>query len=243
MHTEHHRWFSHALGHDMDLKLFGHYGKPILVFPAQDGRWYDFENFGMVGAIAHLIEAGRVKLICVDGVDWQSWTNKGAPPTDRANRHEAYDAYIMNEVVPWVRNNTGQDTMWVTGCSMGAYHSANFFFRHPDAFDGVIALSGLYQVSEFVGDHGGDAAYFNSPLWYLEHMGDPWFLNLYRRSTIVFAVGQGAWEERMIEDTRRMQQILESKGVPAWIDYWGHDVAHDWPWWRKMLPHFLEKLL
>jgi esterase/lipase superfamily enzyme len=243
MHVEYHRAHSHALGHDMELKIYGHYGQPIIVFPAQDGRFYDFENFGMIEACAGLIEAGRVKLITVDSVDWQSWTNKSIHPADRAHRHEAYDGHIMREVVPFIKEKTGLENIWTTGCSMGAFHAANFFFRHPDIFNGVIALSGLYQVGEFVGGEGGDAAYYNSPLWYLEHMNDAWHLERYRQSTIVFAVGQGAWEERMIEDTRKMQHVLEAKGIHAWVDFWGHDVAHDWPWWRQMLPYFLEKLV
>lgn len=243
MHTEYHKWFSPALGHEMELKLYGHYGQPILVFPAQNGRFYDWEGHGgMVEACAHLLEAGRIKFICVDGIDWQSWTNKGIPPADRARRHNDYDEYIMQEAVSFMRKNTGLDTMWVTGCSMGAYHSANFFFRHPDVFDGIIAISGLYQVAGFVGDEGGMDAYHNSPLWYLRNMSDPWFLDHYRRNKIVFVVGQGRWEEECIRDTREMQEVLHQKGVYATVDYWGHDVDHDWPWWRKMLPHYLEQL-
>jgi esterase/lipase superfamily enzyme len=243
MHIEHQRFYSSALGHDMDFKVYGHYGQPILIFPAQDGRFYDFENFGMVGACAGLLEAGRVKLICVDSLDEQTWTNTSAHPAERARRHGDFERYILGEVVPWVRGNTGLETLWVSGCSMGALHSANFFFKRPDVFDGVIALSGLYSVNAFVGAYGDDNTYFNSPLQYLPGLNDAWHLDHYRRAKIVFAVGQGAWEEEAIADTRAMQSVLEAKGVPAWFDYWGHDVAHDWVWWRQMMPYFLERLL
>jgi esterase/lipase superfamily enzyme len=243
MHVEYHNWFSSALGHDMSFKVYGHYGQPVLAFPAQEGRYYDFENFGMVEACAGLIDAGRVKIIAVDGIDWQSWTNQGAHPADRARRHEDYDRHIMQEIVPWVQNNTGLKTMWTTGCSMGAFHASNFFFKHPDAFDGVIALSGLYQPHDFVGDAGGESAYFNAPLWYLEHMTDERILNRYRNSRIVFCTGQGAFEEAMIHDTKAMQSLLERKGIPARVEFWGQDVNHDWVWWRKQLPYFLSELL
>jgi esterase/lipase superfamily enzyme len=242
MHVEYHNWFSHALGHDMSFKVYGHYGQPVLAFPAQDGRYYDFENFGMLEACAGLIDAGRVKIIAVDGIDWQSWSNSSIHPADRARRHEDYDGHIMQEIVPWIRGNTGLETMWSTGCSMGAFHAANFFFRHPDAFNGVIALSGLYQPKDFVGEAGGEDAYFNAPLWYLEHMNDPWFLERYRNSSIVFCSGQGAFEDAMVLDTRAMQSILERKGIPARVEFWGHDVDHDWVWWRKQLPHFLSQM-
>ena len=125
---------------------------------------------------------------------------------------------------------------------MGAYHTSNFFFRHTDVFDTMAALSGLYRLNMFVGDYMDDNVYYNSPLDYLPNMNDPWYLDLYRKSRIIFCVGQGAWEDEMLRDTLELKQILESKGIPAWIDIWGNDVNHDWPWWRKMIPYFLDKL-
>jgi esterase/lipase superfamily enzyme len=244
MHTEYHRWFSPSLGHDMELRVYGHYGQALMVFPAQDGRFYDFEHFKMIEACRALIDAGRLKVICIDSIDWQSWTNEGVHPGQRARRHNDYDRYVTNEVVPFIRRHCGGNhSIWTTGCSMGAFHAANSFFRHPDCFDGVIALSGLYQPQLFVGDYRDDNIYFNSPLYYLPNISDSWFLDRYRRSKIVFCVGQGAWEGPMIRDTREMERILRDKGIPAWVNFWGHDVAHDWPWWRQQLPFFLNKML
>ena len=150
----------------MALKVYGHYGKPMVVFPAQSGRFYDYENFGMVEAVRGSIDAGKIKLYAVDSIDSQSWANWEAHPADRARRHEDYDHYITQEVFPFIRTQCGgyQGKCLTTGCSMGAYHSANFFFRHPDIFDGVISISGLYQLSLFVGDFMDTHIYFNSPL-------------------------------------------------------------------------------
>ncbi len=237
-----HGWTSPALGQEMTLEIHGDRGPPVLVFPSQDGRFTDFAGFGMVEACRPLLDAGRLRLVALDGIDWQSWTNAAVPPAERARRHLDYDRYVMDEVVPFVRQATGAATAWVTGCSMGAFHAANFFFRRPDVFDGVVGLSGLYSARGFVGDYCDDAVYFNSPLHYLPHLSDPRYLDRYRHSRITFGVGQGAWEEDCVADTRALQAVLEAKGVPAWFDYWGRDVAHDWPWWRKMLPYFLEKM-
>jgi esterase/lipase superfamily enzyme len=242
MHVAQHRWFSPALGREMELREYGDAGQPVLVFPSQNGRVGDFEGFGMVEACAPLVEAGRVWLFAVDGNDWESWTNPSASPAQRARRHLDYDRYVMEEVVPFVRKATGRETMWTTGCSMGAFHAANFFFRRPDVFDGVIGISGLYQTHGFVGDFCNDDVYFNTPLYYLHRLEDPKYLEAYRKAKIVFAVGQGRWEEECIRDMRALERVLRSKEVPAWFDYWGNDVDHDWPWWRKMLPYFLEAL-
>jgi esterase/lipase superfamily enzyme len=244
MQIEYHKWFSDSLGQDMEVNVYGYYGKPVLVFPAQAGRFYDFENFGMVSAIASFIEAGQIKLFTVDSIDSQSWANNGAHPADRARRHQDYDRYIVEEVVPFMRKHSG-DTgakFISTGVSMGAYHATNFFFRHPDIFDTVIAISGLFQLNHFIGDYMDENVYFNTPLAYLPNLNDPWHLDQYRQSRIIVCTGQGAWEDEMLADTHELKRILEQKDIPHWIDIWGGDVNHDWPWWHKMLPYFLEKL-
>ena len=241
MNIEYHKWWSPNLGHDMELNVYGHYGKPMLVFPAQGGRFYEFEDFGMIEACRWFIESGKIKVFTVDSVDNQSWANWGAHPAERARRHEDYDRYIVQEVAPFIRGHCGESDQKIltTGCSMGGYHAGNFFFRHPDVFDGMICLSGLFQLHMFVGDYSDDNVYFNSPLYFLPNLDDAWYLDQYCRSHIIVCVGQGAWEEPMLADARTLQRILEAKSVPAWIDFWGHDVNHDWPWWRQQLPYFL----
>ncbi|PKP48088.1 MAG: hypothetical protein CVT92_16405 [Bacteroidetes bacterium HGW-Bacteroidetes-1] len=128
------------------------------------------------------------------------------------------------------------------GCSMGGFHAANFLFRYPLTFDTTIAISGIFDLKLFIGDYMDDSVYFNSPLHYLRNLNDGYVLDQLRKNTIVIAVGQGAWEEEMISDTNELKAILEKKNIPAWIDYWGNDVDHDWPWWRVMVPYFVEKL-
>lgn len=218
MKVEDRTWFSPALGQDMTLRIYGHDGRAVVAFPSQSGRFWDFEGWGMVDSVAGLIEEGRMRLVAVDGIDWQSWTNWQAHPADRARRHEDYDRYIVAEVVPFLRELTGRETAWATGCSMGATHAANFVLRHPDAFDGLVAISGLYQMRDFVGDYVNDGVYFNSPLRYLPNLEDRWYLERLRKAKIAFVVGQGAWEEPMIEDTRAMERVLADKGIPAIVD-------------------------
>ena len=241
MYTEYHKWWSPNLGQDMELKVYGHAGKPILVFPAQGGRFHEYEDFGMVEMCRGFIDAGHVRLFAVDSVDYQSWVNWGAHPADRARRHEDYDRYIVQEIVPFIRG-FGSHKALTTGCSMGGYHSANFLFRHPDCFDGCICLSGIFRLNLFIGDYMDETVYFNTPLAYLPNSNDPWFLDQYRQSRIVACVGQGAWEDEMRVDAADLRRILEEKLIPAWIDFWGHDVQHDWPWWRVQMPYFLHKL-
>ena len=244
MNIETHTWYSPSLGQDMTLKVYGHGGKPVIVFPALGGTFYEFEDFGMVEAARGFVDAGMVKLFTVSSVDSQSWANVQIPPADRARRHEDYDRYIVSEVAPFARQHgQGTEQKFLTaGCSMGGYHAPNFFFRHPDVFDAVISLSGLFQLRMFIGDYMDENVYFNSPLHFLPNLDDPWYLDQYRQSHIILCSGQGAWEDEAVADLRAFERVLEAKQVPAWVDYWGYDVNHDWPWWRKQLPYFLEKL-
>lgn len=247
MHIEEHRWHSPHLEREMSLKIYGHWGRPLIVFPCSRGRYFDYEGMGMIDAIAGFINDGRIKLFCVDSIDAESWYDFGVPPVTRNARHEAFDHYVSGEVVPFIHTHcqSSQVNILTNGCSMGAYHAVNFFLKHPDLFGGTLALSGLYRLdrSEFgLQRHELEPVYFNSPLAYLPGVDDDDILTAYRRSQIVVCCGQGAWDEESLADTRDLEYILREKHVPAWIDIWGHDVNHDWPWWYKQMNYFLNKL-
>lgn len=249
MNSIYRKIYSSSLEKDMEYKIYGYQGKPMLVFPTSNGRFYQYEDFGMVEALAPFIEKGQLQVWACDGLDWETFLDQGKLPQDRISRHNQYDQYIENELVPAIlqesqQNNGGSDQkLIVSGCSMGAYHSANFFFRHPENTDVLIALSGVYSIRYFLGDYMDEQAYFHSPLDYLQNLQDEYYLEKYRRSNIVICVGQGNYEGPMVEDTRRLQKILNDLNVPALVDFWGWDVNHDWDWWKKQITYYLKMIL
>ena len=236
---------SRSLGRDMECKIFGNAGKICLAFPPQNGRYFDFENFGMVEALRPEIETGKLRLVCVDGIDGETWSAKDLPPRERIEKHEAWFRYVLDELVPALKaqDPNAPATLMTTGCSMGGFHAANFFFRAPQVFDVVVSLSGLYHAGFFFGDYMDDLVYLNSPADSLRNMpaAHP-YMALFRRSRMIFCVGQGAWEDELIASTRLLESVLRDKGVPAWVDYWGKDVNHDWDWWRRQIRYFIEKI-
>lgn len=244
MYVENHHWDSPSLSRNMRIREYGHLGVPIVVFPCSLGHYDDYEGMGMVDAISDFIDGGIIRLFCVESVDAGTWFNFGVGPGERDRRYQEYDSYMVNEVVPFIRERCRQPELRImtNGCSMGAYHAVNLFLKHPDLFAGCLALSGLYRLDrrEF-GMQAGDMeqVYFNSPIHYLSGIGNPWYLDWYRKSDIVLCVGQGAWEEACLEDTRSMAEIFREKQIPAWVDFWGHDVDHDWPWWFRQMRYFL----
>ena len=244
MHIGYHKWWSPNLEQDMELKVYGSAGKPMLVFPTQEGRFFEFEDFGMIDICQSTIDAGKLRIFTIDSVDAQTWTHPSLSVPKRIDRYEAYERYILEEVVPFIRENCAQADQKIiaTGCSMGGYHSANFFFRNPDVFDALLAISGVYRLNLFIGDYMDERVYYHTPLSFLPGLEDKKILEQFRQSQIIVSVGQGAWEDPMLDDTRKLKTILENKEIPCWIDFWGYDVAHDWPWWRKKMDYFLMHL-
>ena len=244
MTTRYFKETSQILHREMECKVYGEGGRLCLAFPPQNGRFYDFENFGMVEVLRPWLDSGKMMLVCVDGIDGQTWSYFDGDPRQRIELQEQWFQYVVRELLPWARTlgaTTGKGI--VTGCSMGAFHAGNFFFRHPDLFDTVIALSGLYHAGYFFHDYMDNLVYDNSPLDFLRNMPqDHPYMDLYRASQIILCVGQGAWEDDLLSSTRRMDTLLREKGIPAWVDYWGYDVCHDWCWWQKQLPYFLGKI-
>lgn len=242
MKTNYVKKYSKSLGRDMEYKVYGDKGKGVLVFPSQDGRFYDYQDFDMVASLSQHIDAGRIHLICVDSIDRETWSDANGDEHYRISLHEKWYHYIVDELIPEVKKP--KETLIVTGCSMGGFHAANFFFRRPDLFDTLLALSGLYHAGFFFPNYHDPLVYDNSPLDFLRNMPeDHPYMDLYRKKDIVLCVGQGNWEEELLDSTRRMDTLLAEKNIPAWIDYWGYDVSHDWVWWRKQIVYFMDKLL
>ena len=238
--------WSPAVGSAGTVIVHGHWGRPVLVFPSEAGRAGDFESNGMVEAVADLVDGGRVKLYCVDSYDAASWSKRDAPVEERARRHGAYESWIVDQVVPFIHDDCGGPlAVYATGASMGAFHAANFVLRRGDLFPRGLCLSGNYDPSTWYGwGEQGDALYFQNPMAYVPGLHGDHLDWLRRQVHLVLVCGQGMWEDTTgaLDSTRALAGLLAEKGIPHELDVWGHDVAHDWPWWRRQLPHHLHRM-
>ncbi|GAA1884510.1 esterase family protein [Asanoa iriomotensis] len=238
--------FSPAIGTAGSVVRYGHYGRPVLVFPSEQGKAGDFAANGMVGAVADLVDAGRVKLFCVDSYDAASWAARDLPLEERARRHGAFESWIVDQVVPFIHDDQGGGTgdIAVAGCSMGAFHALNFACRRADLFPLAMCFSGNYDPAAWHGwGERGDATYFNSPADYLGHLHGDHLEWLRSRLSVLLVCGQGQWEDTTgaLESTRRVAGLLADKGIRHELDLWGHDVPHDWPSWRAQWAHHLPR--
>ncbi|MGB4587763.1 MAG: alpha/beta hydrolase-fold protein [Clostridiaceae bacterium] len=244
MKVEYHEFYSQSLNRMMPFKSYGHAGKPIVIFPTSEGRFNEYEDSKMIDACKTLIEEGIIRFYALDSIDSESWLNKGKQPNEMARIHNLFDSYVVNEVVPYMREHSGwKGSFMASGCSMGGFHSVNFYFRHPYVFDQVIALSGVYDARLFVGNDISDPdVYMNSPVDYIADQSDPDTLEAWMSGDLLLCTGQGAWEENSIRDLRRLKEVLYLRRIPARIEFWGNEVNHDWPWWRIQMQYFLESL-
>lgn len=233
------RYFKHYsshLGREMEFKVYGNAGKPVMFIPCQGGRYFDFENFKMIDYWAQWIEEGRCTVYSIDCIDNETWADKTGPARPRIEQHERWYNYVMEELVPYIHHIGGQQGIVTFGCSMGAMHAANFFLRRPDLFDGVFSISGLYDSGDSFGDYMDDLVYNNSPVDFLANMPcDHPYIQMYNDRKILIVVGQGAWEDVLLESTRKLDEVMYKKGIHARFEYWGYDVDHDWHWWYKMV--------
>lgn len=236
MKRDYHRWYSQALGRDMELLVFGHAGIPVLVFPTSCGRFFEFEDRGMIEAVEEHLEQGRLQLICVDSVDAESWYNRAVPPRWRIARHLQYEQYLMQEVLPLIRRYNQTSSLVTAGCSFGGYHAVNLTMRHPDTFNGFLSMGGAFHPANFLRGYYDEDCYFNLPLDYLPNTTDAWFLDKYRQGNYVLATGV---EDMCWDDNERLARVLRSKQIPCRLDVWGDHTGHDWPWWQRMIQTYL----
>ena len=236
MVREYHKWNSSRLGREMELLIFGHAGMPVLAFPTSGGRFFDWEDRGMIGALGGRIESGDLHIFCVDSLDGESWYNRKAPPRQRIERHLRYEAYLVNEVLPLVRQRNEAPRPAAAGCSLGGYHAVNIALKHPGLFTGALSLSGAFDLSGFLDGYYDQDCYFNLPAHYLPNLTDPPVLERLRGNRFVLATG---WDDRCLGQNQQLDRILDEKAIPHELHVWETPNSHDWAAWAKMAQEYL----
>ena len=242
MRREYHCWHSERLGREMGVVVYGHWGPPLLAFPTSGGDEWEHEHQDMIGALGDFLEAGRVKIFCVNSANSESFYNQGAHPFHRSYMQKQFDEYMRWEVVPFVYGHcqTADLAISTFGASFGAYHAANSLFKHPDVFKRCFALSGIYDLRRFMDGMYDDNFYFNNPVDYLESLSDPWYLEQLSTCDIHIATGTGAWEDS--GHSYRLSAVLSGRGIAHHLDDWGPQGRHDWPYWKHQMREYIGRL-
>lgn len=232
-------WHCSLLNKEMPMAVYGDYGFALLMIPTAAADYLEYERFQLIDYVAPFIESGKVKIFSIDSINNESWMNNNMDPRQKSIRHQLWNEYVFNEVIPFIRDKTSPGTPIITcGASFGALHSMNLFLRRPDIINGVIAMSGVYDLTEYTKGYFDDDVYFNSPMHYMPNLTDHNILEDIRKSKHIHIVtGSGDYEDP--SSSGRFARILYDKGIWYELDVWDQHWPHDWNTWRVMLPHYL----
>ena len=233
-------WYSPTLEREMPIATYGDYGFALLLIPTAAADYLEYERFQLIKSIAPYINSGKVKVFSINSINNESWLNNEMLGEHKAIRQNQFNRYVFNEVIPFIKASTSDQTPIITcGASFGALHSMNLFLQRPDLIDGVVAMSGVYDLHEYTKGFNDDQVFFNSPMNYMPGLTDNWYLDNIRKSHHIHILsGSGAYEDP--EAARAFAGVLYNKGINYELDIWGTDMTHDWPTWRDMLPYYLE---
>ena len=220
----------------MELVVFGRTGRPLIVFPTSMGAFFEYEDRGMVAALEEKLDAGTLQLFCVSTVDSETFYAKVLPPRMRIDRYLAYERYLLDDVLPFVRQINGSDTAGVTGCSFGAYHAFTMALRHPGRFTSCITMGGAFDIGRFLDGYYDDDCYLLCPPHFLPNLTDARYLDPMRRNKWVLVTGEA---DMCRADTEQAAALLQAKNIPCSLHVWGDGSHHDWPEWIKMAGVYL----
>lgn len=239
MKREYHNWFSNRLQRNMELLVFGHGGRAVIFFPTRMARFYDYENWGIVESLRDRIEGGELQLFCVDSIDSESFYNSGEHPRVRIARHQQYEAFVVNEVVPHVYEINGGRSVQTAGCSMGAYHAVNLAMKYPWLFSRAVGLSGRYDLTQGFGEfrdlldgYRDQQVYFSMPLQFVHNLADGYLLSELSNLEVVLAVGR---DDPFLKGNIDFAGMLGEKKLPCQLHIWDGR-AHRPDDWKQMAP-------
>jgi esterase/lipase superfamily enzyme len=240
MHRHLDGWHSPSLHKHMEIAVYGHYGFPVLLFPTAAADYLEYERFQLLDWIQDIVNSGKVKIFSINSINQESWLNPHMHASHMAIRQQQYNAYICEEVVPYIWHSCqGRMGIITAGASLGAFHAANQMLRRPDLFDGMLAMSGAYDIRRYYRqDYYDENIYFNNPVDFVPNLDDHNLHLLRQKHQIYILSGQGDYESP--DASRRLAGVLGAKGIPHELDLWGYDMPHDWPTWRKMIRHYLK---
>ncbi len=234
------RWRSERLGREVTMVRWGSFGQPLLLFPTAGGDAEEIERMHLVGSLAPLIEAGKIKVYSCDSVAGAALLAREGNARHQMWLQNQFHRYVRHEVAAAIRADckSADIELWAAGASIGAFHAVAVVCRFPDVFSRACAMSGTYDLRRFYdATDFSDDFWVSSPLHFVPTLGGR-HLEVLRTRHVLLVSGQGRAED--ISESWRMAKVLGAQGVPNRVDPWSAEWHHDWPTWRKMLPQIME---
>ncbi|MHC9540835.1 MAG: alpha/beta hydrolase-fold protein [Vulcanimicrobiota bacterium] len=239
MNINYYEWYSHRVGRNMGVLRYGHWGPPMIYFPTCGGSHGEFDYYRLQDDLWWFIENGKIQIFCVDSTNNSTWYNPWLHPADRVRGYLAYESYMLEEVIPLVRNLSRNDHIGCTGFSLGGFTSFNMACKYPHIFKFAMSCGGVFDTSDFLEGYHDMNVYFNNPVEYLSNMNDNYYLDMYRNNTRLILMGGG--HDKFVDSTYQMHDILSRRGIPHHYEIWPGPCDHHEYWWKKQFPYILGK--
>ncbi len=220
-----HSWKSPSLGKKMDLLAFGNSGTPVIIFPSEEGSLTEWEDTGMMESLSEQINEGYNQFFCVDSIANESLLNREAEPRLRIRRQNSYERYIIDEVIPFVREQNSNPYIIFSGAFLGAYHALLFALKHPGKISKVIGISGTYDIKPYLDDFYDDSVYYNNPLDFLPNLNDRNTLKII--SEIDFRL-LSYLNDPLRDVSEKMSDTLWLKNIDHNFYIWDEKVSDPW---------------
>ena len=226
----------------MEILVFGYNGTPVLFFPTRTARFYDYENWKVIDAIADKINNGHLQVYCVDSNDIESFYCSCSHPSQRILRHIQYENYIVHDVIPFIHSHNPNRFIISAGCSLGAYHAVNIALKYPHSFGKAVGMSGRYDLTlktshfpDLFDGYHDENVYFNMPSQYMPNLNDQAVINSIKKLHIILAVGK---EDPFFPNNLFLHNTLCAKGIGNTLHMWEGE-AHRPRSWQQMVKYFL----
>lgn len=218
----------------MELLEFGHGGARVIAFPSSMGSFHEWEDQGMIRALAHHLENGWLHLTCVSNVDRESWY-ADAHPYHRVRRHCDYDNYLLHEVLPFTWSRNQNPFVITAGASFGAYYALDFGLRYPQYVSRILSMSGLCDIRQFCRGYHDDLVYYHNPIEFIPREYEPWRLDALRKQDVILVVGK---DDGLLHQNRELSGKLWQQGIGNALREWD-GFSHDWPVWRQAINMYI----
>lgn len=232
MKRDYRKWWSPSLGRDMEMLIFGDSGIPILALPGNNGRFFDWEDNGLIDAIEYQINEGYNSVYCLDSVDFESLLNTEVDPYVRIMRQKQYEGFLVDEVIPLIKEESTSSFIMASGIHLGAYQVMSLALRYPHKIDKAIAIDGEFDIKVFLDDFYDENVYFFNPVDFLPNLNDVDILNKVRETDIRIVCGE---HSKKLETSKKISQQLWHKGVQHALDIWPDGKDDNWETWGDML--------
>jgi len=238
-------WYSSRVNRNMSIKIYGHYGPAIIVFPCQDKYSDDFSNNHMIEVLEDLINDGKFKLYCVDSNDFDTVSSKSEDTDYKGYLLEQYHQYIINEVLPFIYQKQGSFCQpYTIGCSMGGAYASISYYRRPDLFKGFLSLSGSFDISSFFMGYLNSDIYNNSPVHFLNGMDNRHpYIEQYKKGKSIVVCGNGSYEFLVRDSNLWLEDVCKKKNINTEFYFLDESNIHDWYSWRLQIRYYLQLLI